>query len=180
MRMPLLLLTLASAALAACQSAEPVRLKAAVDADDLSPYRVAGSSRVFGQALLRQSGGAVVTCAGEEAALVPAVSLMDEAMKIWGSGEEIDPDGIDGKKVSGAIRWSRCDAQGNFVFDAVPALPYWLIAPVRWRAAKDQPQGGTLARRIAPQRQGEQRVILSQHDVGYLKAKPWQVWNAGD
>lgn len=167
-----------SALVAGCQTAQPVRLTAQAPADDLASYRVAGPARIFGQALLRQSGGDVVTCAGEDAALIPAVSPMNEAMKVWGRGETIDADGLDGRPISKAIRWSRCDAEGNFAFERLPERDFWIMAPVRWTAAKNAGQGGMLARRIAVDRGGAERVILSQHDVRYLSARPWEIWNA--
>lgn len=161
-----------AAMLTGCVTAVPLRNVPTVD--ELSAYAAPGDRSIAGQAFLRQGGGGVVTCAGEDAVLLPAVPLVEEAMRLWLAGEEVDASTVPRANVAGSVRWSTCDAAGNFAFAELPARIYWLVVPVRWSVARE-PQGGMLARRISLEGELEPRVILSGSDRSRLGAKPWLI-----
>lgn len=160
-----------AAALPCCVTA-PVPLQSALTAEELSFYAAAGDRSIAGQAFLRQGGGGVVTCAGEDAVLLPAVPVVEEAMRVWRAGDEVDASAVPRVDVAGSVRWSTCDAAGDFGFTGLPARTYWLAVPVRWTVAREG-QGGMLARRLSLEAGSEPRVILADGDGAWLRAKPW-------
>ena len=164
-----------------------IPLRSSLAKEDLFPYAATGERRIVGQALLRMKVGFIVTCAGLDAALLPAVPLVDEAMRIWDKEDEVYTANLEDLNVRGSVRWSTCDAGGNFNFDDLPPEKFWIVAPVVWEAPDifidiDDPdddggrQGGILARRIDLSKGSELRLILSEDDTNYLKAEPWDLW----
>lgn len=163
-----------------CSSVFPIQLRSRVYEADLLPYTVDGTGFIAGQALHRSRDGIVVTCAGEDAALLPAIPIVEEAIDIWEAGDTIYVKNLERPNVSGSVRFSRCDAGGNFVFGKLPPLEYVLMAPVTWQWGNQygtRKEGGWLARRISV-REGEgKRIILSDRDGIGDVAEPWQLWN---
>ncbi|MBL3560174.1 hypothetical protein [Rhodovulum sulfidophilum] len=127
-----------------------------------------GSGQIDGQAFFRQSGGGVVTCAGEEVRLVPATPYQQERMQIiYGSAEggarttafgnvppEIDP------RAKTMSRKSVCDADGNFSFPGLAAGDYYVITRAVWSVGSSA-QGGSLSKRIRLRPGEKVRAILN-------------------
>ncbi|MEM8551591.1 MAG: hypothetical protein AAGF45_04370 [Pseudomonadota bacterium] len=165
--------------LAACQTAFPIQLRSDLTRAEVLPYGEKGERIVAGQAFLRQVGGGLVTCAGETVTLVPAVKLVDEAMKVWRAKDEIYTVNLPYARVRGAVRYVECDASGGFVFEELPALSYWVFVNVRWRAPKagyldDGEEGGLLVERISVRHEDKLRVIVDSEDK-LAGAKPWEL-----
>ncbi|MEJ2217580.1 MAG: hypothetical protein P8099_13300 [Gemmatimonadota bacterium] len=110
-----------------------------------------GKGTIKGSAVLRQRGGRVVTCAGNEVFLIPATeSASKELRRIFGSDEGYVNRG--GNVVTGGGRLVRppqpnrstaCDPQGYFTFSNVRAGKWYVMTNVVWSANGDY-QGGTL------------------------------------
>lgn len=123
-------------ALSACYTMEPMTLSA-FSAADAEYINTAGSAQVKGNAFLRQNGGGVVTCAGEEVWFMPATQYSDELIEAWfGSANytsyfmprtaEIDP------AFWNYVKKSRCDSEGRFTFNDLSDGRYYVITAVRW------------------------------------------------
>jgi hypothetical protein len=103
----------------------------------------AGTSIVEGQAFLRQQGGGVVRCAGEEVMLVPATAYFREYTGIVRAGGI--PKDIERLRSlhQGAVRRATCDADGKFRFEKLPAGKWIVSTRIRWMAG-NVPQGGVV------------------------------------
>jgi hypothetical protein len=102
-----------------------------------------GTGTVEGQGFMRQQGGGVVRCAGEEVTIVPATPYFREYTDIVRSGG-IPKDLMRLRSIhSGAVRRSTCDADGKFKFDRLPAGKWIVSTRVIWMAG-NVPQGGVL------------------------------------
>lgn len=111
-----------------------------------------GSNTIRGNAFMRQQGGGVVTCAGSEVVLVPATAYATARVRaVFGTSSvaqrptRFTPDYAVYEKLT---RRTRCDAQGNFVFDGVADGDFYAITMVSWVVAGRQ-QGGALLQRVA-------------------------------
>ena len=106
-----------------------------------------GTNTVEGNAFIRQSGGGVVTCAGEEVSLIPAGEYARERMRVV-YGTDVRPAYRPAgfffalKKLSntGAGRYweyqrnTKCDSEGRFKFKDVAAGSYFVTTRVLWTA----------------------------------------------
>jgi hypothetical protein len=111
----------------------------------------AGTGSVRGSALLRQRGGVVVTCAGNDVYLVPGTSsAQSEMRRIFGGDAGYQMRG--GAPITGGgtivvapqpNRKATCDAQGFFRFANVRPGKWYVITDVTWLSG-DSTQGGSL------------------------------------
>lgn len=123
-----------------------------------------GSNTLKGSAFLRQRGGAVVTCAGAEATLIPATEYATDRIRaIYGNtnkgqalyATKFSPD-YTGYRTH--TLKSTCDAQGNFVFERVADGSFYVSAIVRWEAG-GAAQGGPIMQRV-DLRGGETKSVI--------------------
>jgi len=114
-----------------------------------------GANTIKGNGFMRQRGGGVVTCAGEDARLIPGTAYAAERIRVlYGSTESghnsghrspaFDPSPT---TYTTKIRTTRCDSQGNFTFEGVADGSFFVQVSVRWMAG-DSPQGGNLMHRV--------------------------------
>lgn len=117
-----------------------------------------GTSTIKGSALLRQQGGGVVTCAGNDVRLNPVTPYSSERIRAiynnsdkgyfefnhptMGGFTNPDPD-----YETYGTRKTTCDAQGYFSFDNVKPGEYYVTTEISWRAGNTI-QGGWIMRRI--------------------------------
>jgi hypothetical protein len=120
---------------------------------------------------MRQRGGGVVTCAGQEVALVPATRYASERMRAtYGSTGpraavlptytiSFTPDEPEFRVLA---RRTRCDAQGFFAFDHLRPGSYFVTTRVSWTVANRQ-QGQLLMVRVdVPDDQaGPARIVMT-------------------
>lgn len=106
-------------------------------------YFLSGNHTVDGQAFLRQAGGGIVNCAGNQVLLFPATAYFSDAL--------LDPHFVAGKTpaelpdlAESLVRVAMCDGDGNFYFDALPAGRWIVVTKVQWTVGAT-PQGGHLA-----------------------------------
>lgn len=126
-------------------------------------YLVDGPNTVSGQGFMRQRGGGTVTCAGSTAALFPSTPYFREATTLVARGQIPDLGGGLGK-YSGAVRKTRCDAQGNFVITHVPAGRWIVMTEVKWEVARSR-QGGMLSREIQVVDGKPESLLLTDSDL---------------
>lgn len=104
-----------------------------------------GANTIKGQAFLRQQGGGVVTCAGNEVIVIPQTVFFHQAIERANSTLAIErgmpPD------AQGLIRRTRCDAQGNFSVADLPDGSWYIVTDVGWVVGYNQ-QGGKLVHAI--------------------------------
>jgi predicted RecA/RadA family phage recombinase len=119
--------------------------------------------------LLRQRGGGVVTCAGNDVFLVPATaSATSELRRVFGDDKGYVARGGDavlgGGKLVVAPRPNRqgvCNAQGFFTFPNVRAGKWYVMTTVVWQVG-DQNQGGTMVGAAVVAEGQEAEIVLSQ------------------
>ena len=162
-------IVLAAATLAGC-AGEKVQLNTHFDPADAAWAAGKGSGSVSGQAFLRQNGGGIVTCAGNEVDLTPVTPYATERITAFygdnTSGYRIPmfapqlPKGEPGYLAT--YRHATCDAQGNFSFTELPAGPYYLTTEVFWTVGSNiLPEGGFLMQRVSVQEGKTQKVVLT-------------------
>jgi hypothetical protein len=158
--MRLLLITGAIAALTACAipgaSVPPYSVQAPFDATVARAMLSDGPNTIKGNAFMRQQGGGVVTCAGQVVYLVPATAYAAERVQaLYGNVERgvnagrrnfrFSPEPADYLSL---VRTSRCDSQGNFVFERVADGDFFVNTLVSWQVG-NAAQGGQLMHRAA-------------------------------
>lgn len=144
------------AALTGCvipQQTKPiVAIQAKFDLNDAQRLLAEGGNNVKGSAFLRQRGGGVVTCAGANVALVPATAYANERITRMYLGRSVlrtsppifDPDP---PEYLTTIKTTKCDAQGNFVFERVADGEFFINTAVVWQIGTNV-QGGSLIQRL--------------------------------
>ena len=129
-----------------------------------------GNNTIKGSALMRQSGGGVVTCAGKTVSLVPAIAYAKEKIQaVYGNTQRgavsyydaflivFSPD-IPYETFS---RSSICDAQGFFKFEEVPDGEYFVTVVITWSGGSYLTQGGYLMQRVEVKEGKAVEVVLA-------------------
>lgn len=128
-----------------------------------------GVNTIKGNAFMRQRGGGVVTCAGSDVFLIPATAYAKERMAYLydTSGESGDNShrrdfrfNPDPPGYTSIVRKTRCDSQGNFVFDRVADGEFFVQTRVLWMVGSLQ--GGNLMHRVTVRNNQVASVIMSR------------------
>ncbi|WP_069299778.1 hypothetical protein [Neptunicoccus sediminis] len=147
-----------------------LEITAKFDPREAAFVKQGGSAHLSGQAFMRQNGGGVVTCAGEEVNLFPATRYATERFaKIYGdvSGGRINVfQGVTQKGVPPEYlqyrRIAMCDAEGDFEFNGVAAGTYYVQSRVLWTVPNSYfPEGGSVAKRVTVRPGQKLRVLLN-------------------
>lgn len=126
-------------------------------------YIVPGTAVVGGQAIFRQQGGGVVTCARRGVLMFPATPFFEEALDHLRAGRQPDVGGKPDPRYKLLLRKSRCDAQGNFAFRDLPAGDWFVVTDDFWTAGGNR-QGSGLLRRVTVREGQAQQVLLTETD----------------
>lgn len=162
------LTVLAFAALTGCAN-KPAVLATTFDLQAAEKQLQDGPNTVTGSALIRQSGGGVVTCAGGSVFLMPKTARAREwAFLVYGtsgpagyrsaSGRGISFDSTD--RFFSTVRTATCDAQGNFKFARVGNGEFLLFTRITWMVGSSL-QGGSIMRSVSLQNGESLDVVLS-------------------
>lgn len=165
---PVFGLIAALALLAGCvgSPAKPITINATFDPNEVVFINADGENTISGQAFLRQSGGSVVTCAGEAVWLIPAGNYAKVRMlNIYGTSvaparqtgsvvDEPNPRYLD------LQRTTSCDAQGDFTFTNVPDGDYFVATTVQWFVGNAAQGGGVMAPVSVSDKQ-DKRIIIA-------------------
>lgn len=120
----------------------PVRIQSPFNAEETAGLMRPGPNTIAGSALIRQQGGAVVTCAGAPVLLYPATDYAKERQyATFGSGHFINPYQRrqvepDPPEFSTLTRSTTCNAQGFFKFDNVADGEFILLTRIIWTAGR--------------------------------------------
>jgi len=127
-------------------------------------FRNSGKASISGQAFLRQQGGGVVRCAGEEVVLVPATPFFREITDTFKS--RAVPENMKELRESyqPVSRKTFCDADGKFRFDNIPSGDWFISTKVQWIVG-GVPQGGLLQSEVKTSAVGEVVVLLTDRDI---------------
>jgi hypothetical protein len=125
-----------------------------------------GTNTIQGNAFMRQQGGGVVTCAGNEVFLTPDTDYSKERMvAIYGSSEiglsqrpiQFIPDI---KAYKDLVKKTQCNSQGNFKFEKVADGTFYVVTSVLWQVA-NSPQGGNLMKKVSVKNGEIQDIIIA-------------------
>lgn len=148
---------------------DPYLIAADFDAKQAQEMLRPGENSIRGSALIRQSGGGVVTCAGGRVSLIPATQYANErtagqfpamhdergfSRKIY---LQFDPDE---RAYAQLMRHTSCDAQGYFDFQNITDGTFYVRTSVSWRVA-DQEQGGLLVHRVTLKQGDKVTIVLA-------------------
>jgi len=128
-----------------------------------------GRNTIEGQAFMRQAGGGVVTCAGEEVSLIPRTEYaIQRITQIYGNDTKGRTTSLGGARGEGSPAYTQmrrntvCDAQGNFSFRNVANGTYYVTTRVVWNVGNSWiPEGGNLMQRVTVAGGQAQRLVLS-------------------
>lgn len=166
---PVFLTTCLALVLGGCMGRD-LDITAKFDAGEAAYVLRGGSAKLSGQAFMRQNGGGVVTCAGEEVNLFPATAYASERFaKIYGApagGRITVFEGVTTKGVPpDYLKYRRialCDAEGDFEFTGVAPGTYYVQSRVIWTVPGSYvPEGGAVAKRITLRSGQTLRVLLN-------------------
>lgn len=153
--------------LGACVSQKPpAKLLAAPDDPKiLNRVNQKGSSRIQGQAFMRQVGGGVVTAAGEKVGLFVATPYTEEAFATVKSGQSIDQS-TDTLNFKQYIKTTTADAAGNFEFDQIPPGDYVVVTKVAWQVPQGRygmsDEGGVLDQKVTVAPGQTAKIIMNR------------------
>ena len=151
--------------LSGCATGGGYVMKNSFSTDEIDWFLAGGSTTVKGSAFLKQRGGGVVTCAGNEVFLIPVSRYSTERISFLYDSTEF---GILQRGLPQALRgryfkeeppaaygqYSKrtiCDVDGRFVFQNVPQGSYYLTTIVEWNTGQNmfENEGGFIMKRIS-------------------------------
>ena len=157
--------------LSACMASMPPKhsMVSSFDPSEVEWFSSSGANSVYGSALIRQRGGGVVTCAGQEVGLVPVSTYANERIRA-----------IYGNLTNGYSRYGNslikeppeqaymdmshttiCNAQGFFSFRNLPDGEFYVSTAIRWQVNDYSYEGGTLMRMVILSDGEAAEVVLS-------------------
>jgi hypothetical protein len=130
-----------------------------------------GINTIQGSALIRQRGGGVVTCAGQEVTLTPATAYSSERVKaLFGSSLGGYAPAFGGRRVEfestapeywSSSRSTICDAQGNFRFDKMADGSFYVNTQITWNVSPYATEGGSITRLITLSGGETKNIVLT-------------------
>lgn len=139
------------------------------NSSEVSFVNRSGSAQITGQAFLRQRSGGVVTCAGNDVALIPAGAYAKEFItRAFGDVRGGRIPAIMAPQVQhppefGALqRRTTCDAEGDFEFRDVANGDYYISTILLWEVpGQIIPEGGALTELVQVRNGRNQRVLVN-------------------
>ncbi|NIK89607.1 hypothetical protein FHS83_002925 [Rhizomicrobium palustre] len=126
--------------LAGCASAPPQYMVTPFLDGDFQTWTQSGPYTVTGQAFVKLPDGHVITCAGGEISLLPAVGYNTELEQLLQNGKGI-PVNYD-RHARKYEHKTICDSTGHFSFDGIPALNWVVLTRVSWQEPSSIPYLG--------------------------------------
>lgn len=152
---------------AACAT-PTINVSVEYDEKHASSLMLPGANAVKGSGFIRQQGGGVVTCAGQNVYLVPATNYAKARMRsLYGNDTKGFRSALFSLKIEGEppnytklVHTTRCDAQGNFLFEGIADGEFYATTAVLWVVGYAQ-QGGNVMQRVELSNGRGATVILS-------------------
>lgn len=158
----IILVTLGFALLVLGCAPKPITINEPFNPD--SQIIESGDNTIEGDGFLRQRGGDVVTCAGEEAYLLKATPFTAEFnQKVFGSEDggycsanpmaqntcnvDIEPE-FDTLFSDEHAKATTCNSDGEFTFEDIADGAYYVGTDIIWEAGGYTPEGGGVMERI--------------------------------
>lgn len=149
-----------------------ITLQNSYDADATRTLLENGDATIKGSALLRQAGGGVVTCAGNEVNLIPVTPYSTERISyLYGNTTRafLDPynQNISGfandnqEYLASGMKKAMCDAQGYFKFNNIKPGAYYITTRIIWQAGY-MPEGGGLMQKVDVAKGETKEIVLSR------------------
>ncbi|AHG83073.1 Lipoprotein [Bibersteinia trehalosi USDA-ARS-USMARC-189] len=170
----LVLVGFVSALLAGCTGTvfKPIdyTMKSKFNASQAEKQLKQGTANITGSAFLKQRGGSVVTCAGEEVVLVPYTDYANEKMSlIYGNTEKGFHNSKSTQyKLSGEdpeyrkfVKFTTCDAQGKFSFNNLADGTFFITTKVQWSVHYQNSEGGYLMQKVSLKKGENKDIVLS-------------------
>ncbi|WP_123812187.1 hypothetical protein [Ottowia oryzae] len=165
----LLTITALSVALLGCAAApRKIEVSAPFNLEEAKAMLKPGKNSISGSAMMRQAGGGVVTCAGEEVNLVPETEYANQRIgKAYGSTDRgyinvyqariqiANPPGY----LESTLK-TRCDPQGKFTFKNVGDGNWFVVTGVIWLVGYST-EGGMLMERISLKGGQNHEIIMT-------------------
>ena len=150
-----------------CNATQPYIYKTIgiYDSSEVEWSKLSGNSKIFGSGFLRQSGGGVVSCAGNEVSLIPASSYANERLNyLFGNLQKgYNPNRYIDEASSSYLddmRVTICDVDGKFEFNDIPSGVYYVTTRVEWMVGNSG-QGGSLMQKVEIGQNESRRVVLT-------------------
>lgn len=161
-------------ALAGCRGPQTLEPMTDFDTNAASIINKKGSGSISGQAFLKQAGGGVVTCAGNEVELIPATDYATQRLRMMYGSDDYGYRNMAMQGVTRAeedsyytmTRNSLCDAQGNFTFKGVASGTYYVTTSVTWAVNQYRYAGGTLMHKVEVKSGRNAELILTDKFIG--------------
>lgn len=164
--------TLLPVLLAGCATVQPVGLATTFDPAEVAWFNAPGTNAIRGNAVLRTVGGAIKTCAGLDANLVPVSTYAAERFrKMYGdrdSGLLSATSGLSfaatDPRYAAASRTTVCNSEGNFAFSELPDGDYYVTAKVIWGVPGryiTSYQGGYVMQRVTLKGGETKEIVLT-------------------
>lgn len=125
-------------------------------------YFQSGTGKLIGQGFMKQRGGGVVTCAGNIVVVMPATQFYRDWL--------VNPRFVYGAKkgemselAKQPVRFTICDAQGNFEATKLPEGNWLVMTDVIWQVG-DEAQGGGLLKEVVIENGEQLRVLVTDSD----------------
>ena len=160
-------------ALSGCVATAPKKVSIASPFDPVLTKQMLekGSNTIRGSALIRQRGGGVVTCAGQEVRLAPATPYSSERVRAIFGFEEggyypafgSPPISFEGEppEYRALTVSTRCDAQGYFKFDQVANGSFFVNTIITWKVSDYVTEGGSITQRVTLSGGETKEIVLS-------------------
>lgn len=135
-----------------------------------------GKNTIIGNAFLRQRGGGIVTCAGQEVHLIPATVYADERMFYLylgvkqGFTSALPQKNIvfipDSSEYKNLMKKTICDSSGHFKFNNIADGSFYITVPVIWEIATNQYhrsiEGGYLMQKVEVEKGKVKEIVITQ------------------
>lgn len=148
-----------------------VVLQSRFDKEEAEQAMKPGKNKIIGNAFVRQMGGGVVTCAGNDVGLVPVTKYSNERLlAIYGNTGEGFVDTYNANNVSFTPdehdyhvlrKKTACDSQGNFEFENLADGEYFIVTSAVWYVGSS-PQGGALLKRVFVNGGETKKIVMSR------------------
>lgn len=154
---------------------QKIKLKETFDEIEAKNAIGKGNSTVKGSGLIRQSGGGVVTCAGQTIRLVPATKYARERFRAVFGSEDGGYQPIDKTRTiewipstpESFVKYQRkavCDPQGFFNIENVSPGQFFVTVDILWNIHREFitiTQGGGIAQLITVEPNSKTEIVLS-------------------
>ncbi len=153
--------------LTGCITAPNITLTTPFDSNYAQKMLADGTNTVKGSALIRQNGGGIVTCAGNDVFLIPNTEYANQRMLgIYKSntkgysylGANFTPNYPEYLVLQ---KKTICDAQGFFKFNKVSDGTFYAVTSIRWRVSDYQYEGGVLMLQVTVKDGETAEVVLT-------------------